>query len=301
MKDPIKEHSKQGQKLDEIFGWLSRTFGSKSQPAGASTAHWKHDDTDADCSPLGIKMGVGDKLNRKVAGASGTANITIGTNAIKNIKGLRFEVVDGKGKGTGKFVNAVVRDFKCYDEGKDIYGIKWLFDDNCSYEADSITGDLKAGVKNQSVNFTGKWNGGKFYGKFMSGPDNFKGIPAPSATFAFFDSGKTVSTPASKKKTKRKNTKKKTTTPAAGATATPTSPVAVGSVAPSPAASGKTTPMTSRVAVGSIAPASATTPPATPPATPSGPKGRTLKKKITEEITVTGKPITMRDFLDSFM
>lgn len=301
MKDPIQEYEKQSQRLDEIFGWLSRTFGSKPSTTPASFLdamnRYKDSDTDADCA----RMDVGDKLNRKVAGKTGAASVTIGSNTIKNIKGLRFELLNSKGKGTGKFDNAIVNDFKCYDLNKDIYGIKWLFDDSASYEAESITGDLKAGVKNQSVAFFGKWKAGVFQGKFMSEPGNFApgSKVGSNATFAF-------GTPA--KKTTRKPATKTTkkTKPKTGPTMT--SPVTVGAVSPSPLSGGKTNPMT----VGTVAPTAATAPPTPPtapvapptpptaPAAPTGKKGR-KGKKIVSENTILGKPITMRGFLDSFM
>lgn len=287
MKDPIQEYERQGEKLNEIFGFLKRTFGSKSDTTPASfldaMKRYKDTDTDADCA----KMDVGKKINRKVGGTSGGVEITIGNNKIKNIKGLRFELLDNKGKGTGKFDNAIVNDFKCYDLDKDIYGIKWLFDDKVSYEAETISGDLSAHVKNQSLNFKGKWNEGIFYGKFLSGPDDFKGIPAKTATFAFFNFGKSSATTATTKKKKGKR-KAKTTKKGATATVAPISPVA-----------GATTPVRP-MTVGSVAPASATIPTPTAPAgTPSPKTGKgTTRKKI--KVSESRVP-TMKEFLQKFL
>jgi hypothetical protein len=295
MKDPIEEYDRQSQRLDEIFGWLSRTFGSK-QPTAPRQSPIQHADTDNDCSPLGYKMSVGDKLNAKVAGSMGQANVTIGLNTIKNIKGLQFELVDNKGKGTGRFRHAVVRDFKCYDEGKDLYGIKWLFDGKVSYEAESISGQLKANKKDQGVDFKGKWSDGIFYGTFLSSPDDFNGTRGTGAVFVNKPQTTTTTKTTPAKKTKRKPAKKTTKKTSPKTSSTMTSPVTVSSVAPSSAVSGKTTPMTSRVAVGSIAPASA----ATSPAAAAGKKGRPAKKIQIPE-SKNAKPITMRGFLDSFM
>jgi hypothetical protein len=288
MKDPIQEYTRQGQRLDEIFGWLNRTFGSKPSTTPASFLdamnRYKDSDTDADCA----NMDVGDKLNRKVAGTTGTASVTIGKNTIKNIKGIRFELLDNKGKGTGSYDNAIVNDFKCYDLSKDIYGIKWLFDDSASYEAESITGDLKAGVKNQSVAFFGKWKAGLFQGKFMSDPKDFSpgSRLGSSATFAFGAPAKKATRKPAKKTTKK-------TKPKTGSTMT--SPVTVGAVSPSPVSGGKTKPMTA----GPIIPTSAAAPP-TAPVSPTGKKGG-KGKKIVSENTVLRKPITIRGFLEGFM
>lgn len=281
MKDPIEEFEKQTEKLDEIFGFLRRAFGSKPSTTPSSFLdamnRYKDTDSDADCA----KMDVGNKLNRKVGGSVGSKEIVIGTNKIGNIKGLRFELLDSKGKGTGKFDNAIVSDFKCYDTDKDIYGIKWLFDDSAKFEAESITGDLKANKKNQSLNFHGKWMEGKFYGRFFSGPENFKGIAAPSATFAFFDYGNKKSPSTTRKKS---GTKKKTGKQSRKITSTgnpPTPP-------PTPLA---------------IPPAPPTPPPApvTPAAQPPSAKGGKGKKLGLKENTSAESPKTIRAFLDTFM
>jgi hypothetical protein len=272
MKDPIEQYEKQGRKLDEIFGWLNRTFGSKS-PSTPYQSPIQHNDTDKDCSPLGYKMSVGDKLNTKVAGSMGAANVTIGLNKIQNIKGLQFELVDNKGKGTGRFRNAVVRDFKCYDEDKDLYGIKWLFEIKVSYEAESISGQLKANRKNQGVDFKGKWNDGVFFGTFMSDPNDFNGTRGQGAVI--LSASKTKGKP----KTTSRNTRKKNT--------------AQGRPQPTLASTQTTvTPMTA----GPIIPTSVATSP-TAPVAPTGKKG----KKITSENTVLRKTITIRGFLDTFM
>jgi len=277
MKDPVSEHEKQGEKLNEIFGFLRRAFGSDSKTTPSSfldaMQRYKNTDSDADCA----KMDVGKKLNKKVGGSTGSSSITIGKNTVKNIKGIRFELLGSNGKGTGKFDHAIVSDFKCYDLNADIYGIKWLFDDSAQYEADSISGDLKAGVKNQSVTFMGTWSEGRFYGKFMSPAENWKGGSAePGSTFGFFNPKTSTKKTTTRKKGKRKTIKK--STPASPSSPTP---------AMSPAST--VSPMT----VSSIAPTRTT---AGTPAQPTAQTGKKPKIRFTES-----KTPTMRAFLESFM
>lgn len=303
MKDPIKVHSKQGERLNEIFGWLKRTFGSEpsTTPSSFLDAMKRYQDTDSDTDCA--KMDVGKKRNRKVAGTAGEGSVTIGKNKIANIKGIKFELLDAKGKGTGKFDNAIPRDFKCYDESKDIYGIKWLFDENASYEATAISGELKAGVKNQSVNFWGKWLGGTFNGHLFGSHADFAAgsTKGPGAKFSF-DTGAAPKTKKGKGKPKGK-TKGKPSGPkiaVSSPSATGTvSPMATASTASVPVMGGNVSPMTTgsitpKPVGGTAAPASAPT--TTAPKTGKA-KGKLPGKPRIKEV----KAITMVEFLSKFL
>jgi hypothetical protein len=69
------------------------------------------------------------------------------------------------GKGNGSFRKINLRDFVCYDLNSDIYGIAWLMDPDATYIANKISGKLYANKINQSVNFSGSWETGKFNGR----------------------------------------------------------------------------------------------------------------------------------------
>jgi len=72
-----------------------------------------------------------------------------------------------QGEGVGSFRKILVKDFVCYNDEVDLYGIAWLFNKNASYEANKISGKLYANKYNQSVNFDGEWYYGDFHGKMI--------------------------------------------------------------------------------------------------------------------------------------
>jgi len=72
-----------------------------------------------------------------------------------------------RGEGNGSFRKMLVKDFVCYNDVVDLYGIAWLFNKNASYEANKISGKLYANKYNQSVNFNGEWYYGDFYGRMI--------------------------------------------------------------------------------------------------------------------------------------
>lgn len=181
MKDPIQTHLEHGQRLEEIFGKIKQALFGKKQSTTPSSfldameRYRSTDATDKNCKGLGgANRNVGGKLNKVASGSGGGSEVKIGINTIKNIKGLRFELIDKKKRGTGKFNNAIVDDFRCYDLINDPYGIAWLFDKGVEYVAEYVSGDLKylgknTSHRNQRVNFVGNWTKGTFHGVFVDG------------------------------------------------------------------------------------------------------------------------------------
>lgn len=204
MKDPVEIHEKHGERLNEIFGKIRKFFSKPSaDPKTFLDAMRRYQETDAsdeNCKDLDT----GKKLNKVASGRAGSSEVKIGINTIKNIKGLRFELIGANNKGTGKFNNALVDDFRCYDVIKDPYGIAWLFARNAEFIAEYISGDLKylgnnTAQRPQSVNFVGEWTKGTFYGTFMGGEWGGEARIGKGAKFI------NQTKPASKKiKTKRK-------------------------------------------------------------------------------------------------
>lgn len=268
MKDPVKTHEEHGERIDEIFGRIRKLFkpSQSTNPKTFLDAMKRYQETDAsdqNCKDLDT----GKKLNKIAAGRSGSSEVKIGTNTIKNIKGLRFEIIGANNKGTGKFNNALVDDFRCYDINTDPYGIGWLFARNAEYIAEYISGDLKylgnnTAKKTQSVSFVGEWTKGTFYGTFMGGEWGGEARIGAGAKFI----NQTRPTGKKYKTTKGKQRKTRPRQQAAAATTTP-------APAPStaPAATPSATPGTATVGTsGAGTPA---------PARPSAKKGKITIKE----------------------
>lgn len=196
MKNPISTHKKHRQKFDEIFGKIAKFFSSGNKDSESKVNKTNDANSAARKSYLDnieryragkplIKKGT-EKIdvenpekttekNQKKEVPSDTEKdftisvlspfgISINGNDIQDFSNLFVENI-GNGQGMGSFRRILHKDFMNYDIKKDIYGISWLFSPNASYDAESISGKLLANKLNQSINFTGNWMTGKFYGK----------------------------------------------------------------------------------------------------------------------------------------
>lgn len=197
MKNPIDIHKQHSEKINEIFGKIARFFSPKkttpdhyitkignketSIPIKLSSSEKKKFEKNAEVeylakiekarqqnldpnSDFGGKCSNPKGVYHKVRLLpSGGVSID-GYKNIEDFKELFIENVS-RGKGMGTFRKISVRDFVCYDVDNDPYGIAWLFERDASYDAEKITGKLFYNKYNQSVNFTGQWYDGKFYGR----------------------------------------------------------------------------------------------------------------------------------------
>lgn len=187
MKNPLKTHKEHQNQIDEIFGKISKFF-SKSKPASSTDElsrleylknieKYKSRMMDPSTCDKGIEVDTEDKGKNK----KNTKIVLPRTGRVQLKSSGEISIDDDKiiadyselyienavrGIGMGSFRKINVRDLVCYDLSKDTYGIAWLLDENSSYIATKISGKLKLNKFNQSVNFDGIWNYGKFYGKF---------------------------------------------------------------------------------------------------------------------------------------
>jgi len=168
MKNPIHTHKKHQNRIDEIFGKISKFFSS-SKPV-TDVEQKSRNEYLAKVQKAEIELlnplscdSSGRKPNVKL---TSDREIKIDNDKfIKNYSEIYFEnLVNGTGMRTFRKIN--IKDLICYDLDEDIYGIAWLLDYNASYTANKISGKLLAFKPNQSVNFSGSWGKGKFYGKF---------------------------------------------------------------------------------------------------------------------------------------
>ena len=190
MKNPIHTHKKHQNEIDEIFGKISKFFSSSKPLSDSEKAKQllyktnieKQKERMLDPSTCGsnniystgsIEPESKDKKGKKPQTPKNgrvrllpTGEIMIdGDKIIKDYSELYIENTV-RGTGMGNFRKLIVRDLVCYDLDKDMYGIAWLLSSDASYVAEKVSGKLLANKFNQSVNFQGDWQSGKFYGKF---------------------------------------------------------------------------------------------------------------------------------------
>lgn len=207
MKDPISTHNNHGDKINEIFGKIAKFFSPFKKDDGMTAKITKtgtpiplsrkeKEDIIARrnleyqrniekyresrlvdpsfCDPgytpketKGKKSGKSSpKKSFKISVLPSGGIMIDKDKIIKDFSELYVENTV-RGQGMGSFRKITVRDFVCYHKTDDLFGISWLFDDNASYEAQKISGKLSANKFNQSVNFSGEWFTGKFYGRII--------------------------------------------------------------------------------------------------------------------------------------
>ena len=193
MKNPLKTHKHHQKQIDEIFGKIANFF-SQSKPESSpeelsrlqylmNIEKYKLNMMDPSTCDKGIEIITPDKnkgnkkgnqvkYSRIVPPKSGRVKLSADGEILidddKIIKDYSELYIENtvRGVGMGSFRKLNVRDLVCYDLSKDTYGIAWLLSENSSYTANKISGKLLVNKFNQSVNFDGTWNYGKFYGKF---------------------------------------------------------------------------------------------------------------------------------------
>ena len=202
MKDPVKVHSDQEQKINEIFGKIAQFFSpSKSKQEKLrdiefsskvekyKSAKLLNPDT---CDKEGTYVDLSDKKDKKDTRSKKilpkkTVRINLlpsgeividGDKIIKDYSELYIENTV-RGVGMGSFRKLNVRDLVCYNLNEDTYGIAWLLNPDASYIANKISGKLFANKFNQSVTFDGNWQTGKFYGR-ISGSQALNRLKSPN-------------------------------------------------------------------------------------------------------------------------
>ena len=202
MKNPINTHKNHQNRIDEIFGKIAKFFSPSNKNDGLTGSYKKKGKTSLinlsnkdkeefarkadielqlkiqnyrnkmlDSSNCGSETedNKGKKPQKSNSGRVSllpTGEIMIdGDKIIKDYSELYIENTV-RGTGMGNFRKLIVRDLVCYDLDKDMYGIAWLLALDTTYVAEKISGKLLANKFNQSVNFQGDWQSGKFYGKF---------------------------------------------------------------------------------------------------------------------------------------
>ena len=203
-KDPVQINENHNKKIDEIFGKISKFFKNNSK--NSQTPEYQEmisrmdsiEDSDELCKYHSATV-TGQIANTNVSGNRYQKRLKIDDNKeIIDFSKLKFEYVDHSGNGRNQFYPARYADFKCYDIEKDVFGIAWLFDPSAKYKALSIGGNLKANIRNQSVDFNGIWSNGDFYGDFKSNPMVFYGnmVTPPSSTTTSSSGSRPIIPPA---------------------------------------------------------------------------------------------------------
>lgn len=198
MKNVLQIHQEHGKKINEIFGKIGRFFSGSDRPQLVDDLRFytskenekTYFDKDGKIKsdlPFDIQKHITylqniESYRKKISNCTDEDGNTIPVkkNVIFNKTHLKIDdnkIIEDysellienlvRGVGNNTFRKIQVKDLKCYDSDEDLYGIAWLLDRDTIYFADKISGKLYANKYNQSVNFWGDWQRGKFYGKFM--------------------------------------------------------------------------------------------------------------------------------------
>lgn len=197
MKNVIQIHNQHGEKINEIFGKIARFFSGSDKPQLVNSLSYYLEnkdlyfDKDGKISsklPINIQKHIqyltnlenyrDTKLNKckdeKGNSVSPKIKIEVRPNYIKIDNSKIIEDYSElyienlvRGRGMNTFRKIQITDLRCYDLEEDLYGIAWLLDPDSTYFAEKISGKLYADKYNQTVNFWGDWQRGKFYGNLQ--------------------------------------------------------------------------------------------------------------------------------------